>query len=83
MLMYVCMHDLKGLVACLEVWEAFVHVGAEFLPLWENSGSAAEGTFGRRTCLWRPTFGCQTLPPKVDFRLWKGVSVAEGAAESG
>ena len=51
---------------------------AEF---WINSGSAAEGTFGRRTYLWRPAFGCRSLPPKVDFRLWRGVSAAKGAAE--
>ena len=44
-----------------------MHVGAEFLPLWRNSGSAAEGTFGRRTRLWRQPSAAEACPRKRTF----------------
>ena len=49
--------------------------------LWQKPGSAAEGTFGRRTWLGRQAFRLPKLPPKRDFRLCLGLSAAEGAAE--
>ena len=58
------MDELERLDAC---WEGLEGVGGVFMheaEFWMNSGSAAEGGFGRRTC---PTFvsGGDIRPPKV------------------
>ena len=60
--------------------EVFVQREPSFCP-WQEPGSAAEGTFGRRTWLGRQPFRLPKLPPKRDFRLCLGLSAAEGAAE--
>ena len=49
--------------------------------LWEKPGSAAERTFGRRTLFCGGSIRLPKLPPKRDFRLYLGLSAAEGAAE--
>ena len=66
-LKYACLEMLKGR-------RSLVCRRAEF---WMNSGSAAEGSFGRRTsCMvaWLPQ-------PVLYVRLCLGDSAAEGAAE--
>ena len=55
--------------------------GSQVSALRQKPGSAAEGTFGRRTWLVRQAFRLPKLPPKGDFRLCLGLSAAEGAAE--
>ena len=61
-------------------WEANVHEEPSFCPLAETRFGSRR-TFGRRTCLGGQPFGCRSLPPKRDFRLWRALSAAEGATE--
>ena len=41
----------------------------------------SQRTFGRRTCLGGKPFGCRSMPPKMDFHLWRALRATEGAAE--
>ena len=61
--------------------EAYVHVRAVLCHFWKNLGSAAEGMFGRRTCLWWHVWPPKLAPESLDFRLWRAVSAAKPAAK--
>ena len=95
---YMCVEELEYIwFEWLKGRRRWFAVEAEF---WMNSGSAAEGSFGRRTscmvawlpqlapecfCMFGSVWGIRPpkVPPKVlEFRLWRGHSAAEPAAES-
>ena len=77
--MYFCMIWMSLCMIC--EFEGKNAQRSQVSALWQKPGSAAEGTFGRRTWLGRQAFRLPKLPPKRDFRLCLGLSAAEGAAE--
>ena len=57
-----CWFEFGGICACLNRVSA----------LWEKPGSAAEGTFGRRTLLWRQPSAAEACPRKETFvSVWE------------